>query len=186
MGREHVAIYPGSFDPITLGHLDVLGRARDLFDRVVLAVGQNPAKTPLFSQNERVELARHLVEEMISFEPDGCPVEVAAYGGLTVDFARSVGAVAIVRGIRNVSDVAEETQIAITNREVADIETVFIVTGVEYAYTSSSLIKQIAALGGPLDRLRSLVPPAVLSRLKAMREDPRNPLGRLAQESMSE
>lgn len=163
----HTAIYVGSFDPITLGHLDVLRRARRLFDRIILGIGNNPDKAALFSFEERVAITRDLVRELIDEHPDdGGPVEVRSYTGLTVDFAKEVGAVAILRGIRNITDLAAETQLAITNRQVADIETVFIVTGEAYAFTSSSLIRQIAALGGSLDRLDSIVPQMVINRMK--------------------
>lgn len=183
---EHLAIYPGSFDPMTLGHLDVLSRARRMFDAIVVAVGRNPEKAELFSPDERLGMARELVDELIARHPNGCPVRVEGYNGLTVDFARAVGAIAILRGIRNLSDVASECQLAITNRQVADIESVFIVTGEQYAYTSSSLIKQVAALGGSLDRLRSLVPPSVLQRLREKLDDPATPLGRLARDQLAE
>jgi pantetheine-phosphate adenylyltransferase len=99
-----------------------------------------------------------------------------------VDFARRVNAAAILRGIRNITDLASETQLAITNRQVADIETVFIVTGEAYAVTSSSLIQQIAALGGPLDRLGSIVPQLVIERMKLKRDDPAHPLSKLARD----
>ncbi len=184
--RPHVALYAGSFDPITLGHLDVLGRARRLFDRLVLGIGDNPEKPALFSYQERIEMATQLVDEMVATEPNGCPVQVEHYSGLTVDFAREVGAAAILRGIRNISDLAAETQLAITNRQVAGIETVFVVTGENFAYTSSSLIKQVAALGGSLDGLAGIVPPVVIVQLKAKRDDPSNPLGRLAKDQLVE
>ena len=181
---SHVAIYAGSFDPITLGHLDVLQRARRIFDKIVLAIGDNPEKPALFSFEERLEMAKLLVSEMIAAEPDGGPVQVNHYTGLTVDFAQKVNAAAIVRGIRNMTDLASECQLAITNRQVAGIETVFIVTGESYAFTSSSLIKQVAALGGELERLSAIVPPVVIERLKRKREDPTNPLGRLARDQL--
>lgn len=183
---RHLAIYAGSFDPITLGHLDVLGRARRLFDKIVLAIGDNPEKPALFGAQERLEMARTLVDEMVADEPDGAPVQVEHYSGLTVDFARRVEASAILRGIRNFTDLANECQLAITNRQVADIETVFIVTGESFAFTSSSLIKQVAALGGPLERLSTIVPPLVAERLKVKRDDPGNPLGRLARDQFVE
>ncbi|MCH8151843.1 MAG: pantetheine-phosphate adenylyltransferase [Planctomycetes bacterium] len=183
---QHLAIYAGSFDPITLGHLDVLQRARGLFDKIILAVGDNPEKPALFTAEERVGMARTLVAGMISAEPDGSPVQVDHYTGLTVDFARNVNASAILRGIRNITDLANELQLAITNRQVAGIETVFIVTGERYAFTSSSLIKQVAALGGSLDGLSGIVPPLVLDRLKKKRDDPGNPLGRLAHDQLIE
>ncbi len=181
-GHPHVAIYAGSFDPITLGHLDVLRRARRLFDGIVLAIGRNPDKPSLFSAEERLEMAQILVDELLESDPTGCPVRVERYNGLTVDFARKVHAAAILRGIRNMTDLANECQLAITNRQVADIETVFVVTGEEYAFTSSSLIRQIAGLGGPLERLHTIVPKLVIERMKKMRDDPKNPLGKLARD----
>ncbi|MHC4220049.1 MAG: pantetheine-phosphate adenylyltransferase [Planctomycetota bacterium] len=182
----HVALYAGSFDPITLGHLDVLRRARRLFDTIILAIGDNPEKQALFSFTERLSMAQSLVKEMLTAEPDGSTLRVEHYSGLTVDFAREVNASAILRGIRNITDLAAECQLAITNRQVAGIETVFIVTGEPFAFTSSSLIKQVAALGGELDRLRGLVPPVVIDRLKEKKDDPSNPLGRLARDQFVE
>ncbi|MFO0827085.1 MAG: pantetheine-phosphate adenylyltransferase [Phycisphaerales bacterium] len=184
--QHHLAIYTGSFDPITFGHLDVLARSRRLFDEVIVAIGRNPNKAALFSFEERTELARALVDELVRHDPSAAKVRVETYTGLTVDFAQSVGAAAIIRGIRNVSDLASECQLAITNRQVAGIETVFIVTGEAFAYTSSSLIQQIAALGGSLDKLNTLVPPIVIDALRRKREDHRNPLGRLAQDQLIE
>ncbi len=185
-GKRHLALYAGSFDPITRGHLDVLSRARNMWDEIVLGIGHNPDKPSLFSFDERLEMARTLVDELVRDHPAGSPVRVARYTGLTVDFARQVNAAAIVRGIRNITDLAVECQLAITNRQVAGIETVFIVTGESFAFTSSSLIKQVAALGGSLDRLRSIVPALVIDRLREKREDPTNPLGRLARDQMVE
>lgn len=182
----HRAIYTGSFDPITLGHLDVLARSRRLFDEVVLAIGRNPNKTALFTVDERMDLARGLVDDLVRDEPVGATVRVEHYGGLTVDYAQQVGASAIIRGIRNVTDLAMECQLAITNRQVAGIETVFIVTGEAFAYTSSSLIQQIAALGGDLEKLNTLVPPTVIDALRRKRSDPNNHLGRLAKDLLAE
>jgi len=183
---RHLAIYTGSFDPITLGHLDVLARTRGLFDEVILAIGRNPNKEALFTFDERLSLARELVRDMMSKEPEGAHIRVEHYTGLTVDYAKSVGACAIVRGIRNITDLAGECQLAITNRQVAGIETVFIVTGENFAYTSSSLIKQIAALGGSIDSLSTLVPPLVIDALRKKRGDRSNPLGRLAVDGLVE
>ncbi len=183
---EHLALYAGSFDPITRGHLDVLRRARGLFDRIILGIGENPEKPALFTPQERVEMARSLIDDMVASDPHSAPVQVEHYSGLTVDFAQHVHASAILRGIRNITDLATECQLAITNRQVADIETVFIVTGETFAFTSSSLIKQVAALGGSLDRLSTLVPPLVIERLKEKRDDPSNPLGRLARDQLVE
>ncbi|MDE1037401.1 MAG: pantetheine-phosphate adenylyltransferase, partial [Phycisphaerales bacterium] len=161
---EHIAIYAGSFDPITSGHLDVIARARCMFDRIVVGIGHNPDKQALFPSNERVAMAEKLVKELVDKNPTDAPVTVEQYSGLTVDFARDSGGVALIRGIRNVTDLANETQLAITNRQVADMETVFIVTGEKFAFTSSSLIRQIAALGGDVQRLHETIPPLVIAR----------------------
>jgi len=158
-------IYPGSFDPMTLGHLDVVRRGRRLFDRLVVGVGRNPGKETLFTGEERVEMIQRLVEQLEREEGEAGVVEVRAFGGLTVDFAHEVGAAAILRGIRNLSDLQHEVQQAVTNREVAGLETVFVVAGQTFAYTSSSLIKQITALGDDLSALSSMVPPVVVERL---------------------
>jgi pantetheine-phosphate adenylyltransferase len=172
---RHLAIYTGSFDPISYGHLDILRRSRGMFDEVVLAIGRNPNKEALFTFEERMALAKTLVADMMAREPAGAAVRVDHYTGLTVDYARSVEACAILRGIRNITDLAS-----------AGIETVFIVTGESFAYTSSSLIKQIAALGGSLDALATLVPPAVVEALRAKRRDPSNPIGKLARDGLVE
>lgn len=185
MGTSHLAIYAGSFDPITCGHLDVVCRARLLFDRLVVGVGQNPDKPSLLSLEDRVGMTRTLVAELPG-DGDGGEVSVESYTGLTVDFARSLGATALVRGIRNVTDLAAECQLAITNRQVADIETVFVVTGEAFAFTSSSLIRQVAALGGDLDRLGGIVPTLVIERLKAMQSDPNSPLASIAADAQME
>ena len=183
---SHLAIYTGSFDPITYGHIDVLKRARSLFDEIVVAIGRNPDKAALFSPEERVSMVRKVIGELVESNREGASIRVETYPGLTVDFAREVGACAILRGIRNVTDLASECQLAITNRKVADIETVFMITGEEHAYTSSSLIKQIAALGGSIDALVDIVPPVVLDELRVKRGHPDNPLGRLAQDRLAD
>ncbi len=168
---QHVALYPGSFDPITYGHLDVIRRGRKLFDRLIVAVGRNPGKDSLFSSDERVEMTKALVEQMLRDEPAGekagASVSVHAFAGLTVDFAREQQATVLLRGVRNLSDLQYEVQQALTNREVAGLETVFIVAGPSFAYTSSSLIRQITAMGQDLDTaLANMVPPLVADRLK--------------------
>lgn len=163
---QHIAVYPGSFDPVTYGHLDVVRRGRRLFDRLIVGVGQNPGKATLFSADERVDLARRLVAELVAEEPAESPVEVMHFDGLTVDFARDVGATVILRGIRNLSDLQYEVQQAVTNREVAGLDTAFIVAGQSFAYTSSSLIKQITAMGNDLGVLSSMCPPLVIERLR--------------------
>ncbi len=165
-GTRHVAVYPGSFDPVTFGHLDVIARGRRLFDELIVAVGRHPGKDPLFSVDERVEMARELVAEMASRQGAGAPVNVRAYSGLTVDFARSLGATALLRGVRNLSDLQYEIQQAVTNREVAGLETAFVVAGQSFAYTSSSLIRQIAALGDDIEAaLAPMCPPRVVAAL---------------------
>ena len=181
--RKHVALYAGSFDPITFGHLDVIRRARRLFDEIVVGIGYNPDKTALFAFDERVEMVEQLIGQMLNDHPGEGTVRVERYSGLTVDFAQSIQASAILRGIRNITDLAHETQLAITNRQVADIETVFIVTGEQFAYTSSSLIRQIAALGGSIDRLEHIVPPPVLKHMREKMNDPSNPLSKLAEDA---
>jgi len=160
--KPKTAIFPGTFDPLTNGHLDVIRRSRSLFDRLVVAIGHNPAKRQLFSIEERLDMISRILRK----ECRG--VEVEPYRGLTVDFARKIGATVILRGLRNVTDLHYEFQLALTNRAVADIETVFIMSGEAYGFTSSSLIKQIAA-GGEIERLHRLLPPLVIDRLKAMK-----------------
>ena len=165
---HHLAVFPGSFDPVTFGHLDVIARGRRLFDELVVAVGRNPGKIELFTPDERVGMIRDLCEEMVAKEPKGAAVRVESFGGLTVDFAQRQGATALLRGIRNLSDLQYEVQQAVTNREVADLETAFVVAGQSFAYTSSSLIKQLTALGRDLDEaLRPMVPQPVIAALKA-------------------
>jgi len=155
-----IGLFPGTFDPITNGHLDVIRRGQGLFDRLIVAIGHNPDKRQLFTMDER----QAMISELLAAQ---CQEHVAVqqYRGLTVDFARRVGATAILRGLRNVTDLNFEFQIALTNRAIADIETVFIMTGEDYAFTSSTLIRQIAA-GGGVDRLGQLLPKIVIDRLK--------------------
>lgn len=182
--RPHAVLYAGSFDPMTSGHLDVLARARRLFNEVVLGIGVNPEKQALFSPDDRLGMARRLVEDLLADEPDGARVKVERYTGLTVDFARSVGASAILRGIRNVTDLDRECRLAITNRQVADMETVFVVADEKHVFTSSTLIRQVAALGGDLERLAPFVPPLVMERLAQLRDDPEGPLARIARDGL--
>jgi pantetheine-phosphate adenylyltransferase len=158
-------VFPGSFDPITFGHLDVISRGRALFDELIVAVGRNPGKGELFTAAERVEMARELVAELLRKEPGPAAVRVEAFDGLTVDFARQRGATALLRGIRNLSDLQNEVQQAVTNREVAGLETAFVVAGQSFAYTSSSLIKQLTAMGRDMRPLKKVVPPLVVRRL---------------------
>jgi pantetheine-phosphate adenylyltransferase len=150
-----LAVFPGMFDPITLGHVDVVARGAALFDRVVVAVGDNPAKSSLFTQNQRVEMATRVVA------PYG-NVEVKAYTGLTIDFANSMGASVILRGLRSVGDLHAELQMAQTNRLAGKIETLFIATAAEVSLISSTLVRQIARAGGDVS---AMVPQAVLPYL---------------------
>jgi pantetheine-phosphate adenylyltransferase len=158
---SRIAVFTGMFDPITLGHLDVIRRAVKLFDILYVAVGINPDKREFFTQAERVELIRSLL-------PDEPTVRVESYAGLTVDFVRRVGATSLLRGIRDVSDLRYEFQLAMANRAVGGVETVFIMTGDRYALTSSSLIRQVVSLGGDVRSLSSLLPEAVIRRLVAI------------------
>lgn len=167
--RLHRAVFAGSFDPVTFGHLDVIARGRQLFDEVVVGVGRNPSKESLFSARERVDMLRTLVAEMVAATP-GAPVRVEPFSGLTVDFAGKVGASVLLRGIRNLSDLQNEVQQAVTNREVADLETAFVVAGQSFAYTSSSLIKQLTAMGKDTAPLHKMVPPLVVSKLEAKKQ----------------
>ena len=163
----HVALYPGSFDPPTFGHLDVIQRGRRLFDRIVVGIGQNPEKRSLFTAEERLEMLSTLVRDLQQKEPMHAPVEVRLFEGLTIDFARSVGATVLLRGIRNLSDLQAEVQQAVTNREVAGIESAFVVAGQSFAYTSSTLIRQIASMGDDLKVLAPLCPAIVIDALRA-------------------
>src|SRR5260370_15662607 len=145
----HVAVYPGSFDPVTLGHIDVLERATRMFDRVIIAVLENPGKQSLFSVDERVDLIR----QSIDHQPG---VDVDTFNGLTVDFARKVGAIAIVRGLRAISDFENEFQMALMNRRLApEVHTEFLMTAFSNVFISSSLIKERGRYGGRIDALPS-------------------------------
>ena len=154
-----IAVFPGQFDPITNGHLDVIRRGTRLFDELVVGVGINPEKRELFSIDERVEIIQSLLKDVNG-------VRVERFTGLTVDFVRQVGATVILRGIRDVSDLRYEFQLALANRAVGDVETVFIMTGDQYALTSSSLIRQIVSLGGDVKSLKSILPEVVVTRLQ--------------------
>ncbi|MDP8904426.1 MAG: pantetheine-phosphate adenylyltransferase [Chloroflexota bacterium] len=155
------ALYPGSFDPITFGHLDVIERAAGVFDRLVVGVLVNPRKSPLLDLETRIATIRQAATEALG--PLANRVDVADFDGLTVDFARRLGAGFIVRGLRAVSDFESELQMAHTNRKLApEVDTIFFMTALEHAYLSSSLVKEIASFGGDVSRM---VPPAVVRRL---------------------
>ncbi len=180
--RQHIAIFPGSFDPATFGHLDVIRRGRKLFDQIIVAVGRNPGKDQLFTPTERVNLLRTLCADLVRDEPEGAPVLVEGFSGLTVDFARKMNATVLLRGIRNLSDLQNEVQQAVTNREIAGLETAFVVAGQSFAYTSSSLIKQLTAMGHDLTPLANMVPPLVVEKLREKKAAKHPVLLRLAEE----
>jgi pantetheine-phosphate adenylyltransferase len=165
--QKRRAVFPGQFDPITNGHLDVIRRGVDLFDELIVAVGINPEKREMFTLDDRIEMIRELLRDLPS-------VKVQKYTGLTVDFVREVQARAILRGIRDVSDLRYEFQLALANRAVGGIETVFIMTGDQFALTSSSLIRQIVSLGGDVKQLQGLLPDLVIKRLREFQRRHRN------------
>ena len=151
------ALYPGSFDPLTHGHLDIVDRAARIFDRVIIAVLENPSKQPLFSTKERVQMIRASLGERPG-------VEVSTFNGLTIDCARRVGAKVIVRGLRAVSDFETEFQMALMNRRLEpEVTTVFIPTSLRHLFLSSSLIKELAEFGGDI---AEFVPASVVEPLK--------------------
>ncbi len=153
-----VAVFPGSFDPITNAHLDVMRRAADLFDRLVIGVLDNPRKSPLFPTDERVALITAEVGDL------GPSVSVEAFTGLTVEFAARHEAGFVIRGLRAISDFEAELQMAHTNRRLAPaIDTVFLMTGLEYGYVSSTLAKEVATFGGDVS---GMVPPGVARALE--------------------
>jgi pantetheine-phosphate adenylyltransferase len=151
-----LAVFPGTFDPFTNGHLDVIERGARIFARIVVGVGHNPEKTSMFDQDERTRMAAEIVSGMDN-------VSVEAFGGLTVDFVRRCRADVILRGIRSSSDLQFEFQVALTNRVVAGVETVFIMTRPEFAFISSSLTRQMASMGADVS---ALVPKTVLAHIR--------------------
>ena len=150
------AVFPGSFDPITNGHLDVINRGRMLFDELIIAVGTSPIKNALFTPEERVEMIKKILA-------DTPRVKVETFDGLMVDFARQKKADVILRGIRSLTDFQYEFSLAMTNRAVAGIETVFIMASAEYGFTSSTLIREVASLGGDVSKL---IPKIINDKLK--------------------
>lgn len=154
---KDTALYPGTFDPVTLGHIDIIRRAVKLFDKLVVAVADNPEKESLFSVKERVELIEKSVGDIEK-------ATVTSFSDLTAKFARTIGAAAIIRGIRAVSDFEFEFQMALMNRKIEpDVETVYLMPTDKFSYISSSLVKDIARRGGEVS---CFVPPAVLKALK--------------------
>jgi pantetheine-phosphate adenylyltransferase len=156
--QAKIAVFPGQFDPITNGHLDVIRRGVALFDQLIVAVGINPEKRELFSLDERVAVISQLLKEAPN-------VRVMKYSGLTVDFVKKVKASVLLRGIRDVSDLRYEFQMAQVNRAVGEVETVFMMTGEKYALISSSLIRQVVAMGGDVRVLSGVLPDLVIQQL---------------------
>ncbi len=153
-----IAVYPGSFDPITYGHLDIIKRGLKIFDEVIVAVAENPVKRPLFSVAERVELIREVLS-------DNGRATVDTFDGLLVNYVLSKGASVIIRGLRAVSDFEYEFQAAQMNRGISrDVETLFMMTSVPFSYLSSAIVKEVSSLNGPVD---GLVPPIVKKALDA-------------------
>ncbi len=152
-----IAVYPGSFDPVTLGHLDIIERSAKMMDRVIIGVLKNYSKTPLFSVSERVKMLESITAHLDN-------VEVQSFGGLLVDFVHMNHADVIVRGLRAVSDFEYELQIAQANRVIAaDIDTIFLTTNIKYSYLSSSIVKEVAAFDGNID---AFLPPLVADEVR--------------------
>ncbi|MFQ5413231.1 MAG: pantetheine-phosphate adenylyltransferase [Phycisphaerae bacterium] len=155
-----IALFPGAFDPVTHGHLDIIGRAAGLFERLVVAVGRNPLKEHVFTPEERQAM-------LVAHTRRWPNVEVPIYRDLTVDFARRIGADVIIRGIRDGADLRAELEIANTNLIISGIETIFLMTSHQHVLTSSTLIKQIVEMGGAdIQQLSKLVPADVAKRLE--------------------
>ena len=162
MEKPRIAIYPGSFDPLTNGHVDVIQRALEIFDKVIVAILHNPAKKSLFTTQERVAMIQE------SFNGNGSLI-VDSFDGLTVDYARMKKAVAIIRGMRAISDFENEFQMALMNRKLyKDVQSVFLMTGLRWIFTSSSIIKEAAEFGGDIS---DMVPEPV--KIKLMEKFPR-------------
>ena len=161
MATGRLAVYPGSFDPLTNGHVDIIRRGGRLFDRIVVAILLNLEKVPLFTAEERVAAAREVFKD----QPN---VEVDTFGGLLVDYAKQREASVIVRGLRAISDFEYELQMALMNRRLnSEIETVFMMPAEPYTYVSSRLVKEVSALGGSID---GLVPDVVEIQLRAKQD----------------
>ncbi len=151
-----IAVYPGTFDPVTFGHLDIIKRAAVLYDKLIIGVLHNSEKTPLFSVEERVNILTKATEDIAN-------VEVRSFEGLSVDFARSTGARVIVRGLRLITDFEYELQMAQTNRKLApDVDTTFLYTSLQYSYLSSTTVKEVARFGGDI---REFVPDFIVGEI---------------------
>ncbi|MCP4592204.1 MAG: pantetheine-phosphate adenylyltransferase [bacterium] len=163
--RGNLAVFPGMFDPTTLGHVDIVRRGANIFGQVIVAVGCNPEKSEWFSPEERVDMMRTLTSDLPN-------VRVESYSGLTMDYVRRVGARVILRGIRDSVDLRSELQVANTNLLVGGVETVFLMTSDQHALTSSTLIKQVIEMGGcDQERLGRLIPRTVIERLERRQRD---------------
>jgi pantetheine-phosphate adenylyltransferase len=157
---NHVAVYPGSFDPITNGHIDIIERAANVFERVIVAVLANPRKAPLLDVDTRIGIIR---DALAALEVASGRIEIEAFDGLTIELCRARGAGSIVRGLRAISDFETEMQLAHNNRVLAPkVDTVFFMTSVEHGYVSSSLVKEIAAFGGDVS---TMIPAAAVAAL---------------------
>ena len=155
------AIYPGSFDPVTYGHLDVIKRSSKLVDELIVGVLNNNAKTPLFSAEERVRMLKEVTKDLPN-------VKIIPFEGLLVDFARKTGAKMVIRGLRAITDFEYEFQMAQTNHKMEpEVETVFLTTSLEYSYLSSTTVKEVAAFGGDISQF---VPPIVMENIEKKRK----------------
>lgn len=162
MNEKHIrAVFPGTFDPITNGHIDVARRGLKMFDELIIAVGANSVKNDLFTPQERVAMIKDIFK-------DTPGIVVESYDGLTVEYSKSVKADVMLRGLRNLTDVQYEFQLAMTNRAVAGIETVFIMTSEEFGFVSSTLIREVATLGGDVS---NLIPETVFQKLQDRLKD---------------
>lgn len=155
------AIYPGSFDPVTYGHIDIIKRAAQIFDEITVSVLINQSKHSLFSIDERVKMLEEVTKDFDN-------VNVASFDGLLIDYAKEVGANVIIRGLRAITDFEYELQLSQTNRKLLDtVDTVFLTTGLDYAYLSSSIVKEVASYGGDISKF---VPPSVAQKIYAKHE----------------
>lgn len=155
---NHVAVFPGTFDPITLGHLDLIRRGAKLYDQLIIGIGENPEKSSMLKPPQRMEIVRRIVGDLGN-------VRVESYAGLTVDFAHKCCAGVLLRGIRDAADLHMEAAIAHTNHQVSGVETVFLLPAPQYAFISSRLVRQISQAGGDIS---GLVPPEVSDYLAGL------------------
>ena len=163
MNPKRIAVYPGTFDPVTNGHQDLVRRAAGIFDRVVVGIAANPYKTPLFSLDERVDLARRVVADLPN-------VTVIGYAGLTIDFAREQGSQIVIRGLRAMSDFEFEFQLANMSRHLApDVDYVFLTPKEQFTFISSTMVREIAMLGGDVSHFVDPIVVEALARRRATR-----------------